>query len=79
MPPRTREERLFGAACLKVQLENSGGLVRGTSGIYEGALRDLELTDDEVTQFLQTQRGRVEQALSEGKNAMTRSSLTGSK
>ncbi len=79
MPPRTREERLFGAACLRVQLEKSGGLVRGTSGIYEGALRDLDLTDDEVSQFLQSQRGRVEQALSEGKSARARPSLTESK
>ncbi len=63
MPPRTKQERLFGAACLKLQLEKAGTFGSGASSIYDGALEDLVLTDDEVLRFLGSNREQVEQAL----------------
>ena len=63
MPPRTKQQRLFGAACLKLQLEKAGALGVGASSIYEGALQDLGLTDEDVTLFLESSREQVEQAL----------------
>ena len=69
MPPRTREQRLFGAACLKVQLERAG---ISNSEIYEGALSDLELTDAEVIDYLTRERNRVETALDQRANASTK-------
>jgi hypothetical protein len=62
MPPRTREERLFGAACLKVQLERLGGKA-GSMNIYRGALDDLQVTDEEVDAYLLEARPSVEAAL----------------
>ncbi|MEE2902527.1 MAG: hypothetical protein VYC39_09360 [Myxococcota bacterium] len=72
MPPRTREQRLFGAACLKVQLERAG---ISRSEIYNGALCDLELTDEDVVEFLSRERGRVEAALDHRKDAPTTNEL----
>jgi|GEM_PF-3123139 len=72
MPPRTREQRLFGAACLKVQLERTGF---SRSEIYDGTLCDLELTDEEVVDFLSRERGRVEAALDHRKDASTTNEL----
>jgi hypothetical protein len=63
MPTRTKEERLFGAACLKAQLEKSGSSGSGVSSIYQGTLKDLGLSDEEVTLFLDSQRDQVEEAL----------------
>lgn len=57
---RTREEKLFGAACLKVALAGHSG---GTSGIYDGALSDLGLTDAEVEAYLEQHRAEVEAQL----------------
>jgi hypothetical protein len=62
VPARTREERLFGAACLKVTLERSAGPAH-RSEIYRGALEDLGLTDAEVDAFLAEERPAVERAL----------------
>lgn len=56
---RTREERLFGAACLKLSLEGRSE----ASEIYRGALRDLELTDAEVDAYLADHRREVEARL----------------
>ena len=72
MPPRTREQRLFGAACLKVQLERKG---ISRSEIYEGALCDLKLKDEEVVEFLSRERERVEAALDNRTNAPTTNEL----
>ena len=60
--PRSRADRLFGAACLKVTLERSSGK-KATGEIYEGALEDLQLTDDEVHHYLLEHRSTVEAAL----------------
>ena len=62
MAPKTREERLFGAACLKITLERSGS---GTAGgeIYRDTLRDLGLTDVEVDAYLDEHRAVVQAAL----------------
>lgn len=57
---RTREEKLFGAACLKLTLVGHSGVA---SDIYEGALVDLGLTDAEVEAYLQRHRAEVEAQL----------------
>jgi hypothetical protein len=60
LPEKSKEQRLFGAACLKVKLQGRGG---GTNEIYESALKDLGLTDDEVEAYLSQHRDMVEAAL----------------
>jgi len=50
---KTREEMLFAAAVLRRSLELSGDEQRqGFKFVYEGVLRDLHLTDEEVVEFL---------------------------
>lgn len=61
MAPKTREERLFGAACLKVTLEKNGG--SAMNEIYTATLADLGLEPGEVEAYLRTARTRVEAAL----------------
>jgi hypothetical protein len=52
-PKKTREEMLFAAAVLRRSLELSGDEQRqGFKFVYEGVLRDLRLTDEEVGEFL---------------------------
>lgn len=68
MPRRTKRERLFGAACLKLTLETGGVQVSGNE-IYEGALRDLGLTDAEVDEYLRDNRREVREALKAGRAA----------
>lgn len=60
---RSREEKLFGAACLKLTLE--GALERGAAAIeiYEETLSELELTDAEVDGYLAAHRESVVRAL----------------
>lgn len=65
MAPKTREEKLFGAACLKVTLEKSEG--SATNEIYIGTLSDLGLEPDEVEVYLRAERPRVEAALEAGR------------
>lgn len=62
MPPRTKAQKLFGAACLKVGLERGKGDLSGANEIYQGALEDLGLREDEVDQFLEEHRDDVERA-----------------
>jgi hypothetical protein len=57
---RTKEQRLFGAACLKLMMEARGG---GPSEIYEQTLKDLDLTEDEVDVYLSEHRDVVQAAL----------------
>lgn len=65
--PRTREEKLFGAACLKVTLSaHPGGA--DTSDIYRGALSDLGVTDAEVEAYLALHRAEVEAKLARGRS-----------
>ncbi len=50
---KTRDEKLFAAAVLRRSFELSGDDGRqGFRFVYEGVLRDLGLTDDEVVAFL---------------------------
>src|SRR5688572_5471098 len=44
---KSREERLFGAACLKLKLKIRA-LGEGGQEVYRGALQDLGLRDEEV-------------------------------
>lgn len=65
MAPKTREERLFGAACLKVTLERNGG--SAMNEIYKATLSDLGLEAEDVEVYLRTERERVEAALDSGR------------
>jgi hypothetical protein len=67
MPPKSREERLFGAACLKVKLEQTLGERAGAAEIYQDTLRDLGLTEEDVAVYLDAHRGTVVEALSKGR------------
>jgi hypothetical protein len=67
MPARTREQRLFGAACLKRSLERTAGVGASELDIYKGALADLELKDEEVDAFLAEHSEDVDRALAAGR------------
>ncbi|MGF1509023.1 MAG: hypothetical protein ACFB9M_05920 [Myxococcota bacterium] len=60
MAARSREERLFGAACVRVTLESAGG---GLAGLYADMLKDLELDASDVEAYLEAHREEVEVAL----------------
>ncbi len=50
---KTRDEKLFAAAVLRRSFELSGDEGRqGFRFVYEGVLRDLGLTDEDVAEFL---------------------------
>lgn len=66
MAPRTREERLFGAACLRVKLEK-GGTPPAASEIYQATIADLGLSETDVEQYLARHRATVESALASGR------------
>jgi hypothetical protein len=66
MQRRTKEQRLFGAACLHVMLERTRSGGAGRSEIYRATLQDLELTEAEVEVYLATERSAVEAALARG-------------
>ncbi|CAN0595628.1 unnamed protein product, partial [Laminaria digitata] len=57
MAPKTREERLFGAACLRVTLERNGG--SAMNEIYNATLDDLGLEAEDVDTYLETERVKV--------------------
>jgi pseudouridine-5'-phosphate glycosidase len=59
-PPR--KNPLFGAAVVKAVLRKRGG-VSATSALYEGILRDLGVTDEQVEEFLADHAAEVEQAI----------------
>jgi hypothetical protein len=63
MKPRSREERLFGVACLRLTLERTPGHQAAGSEIYQETLRDLELTEADVDAYLLEHRQVVEAAL----------------
>lgn len=62
MPPRSKKDRLFGAACLRLK---TPPLSTG-EGIYQSVLRDLKLTEAEVDRYLEKHRDAVEAALESG-------------
>jgi hypothetical protein len=65
---RTRDEKLFGAAVLRRSLELRGDDHRvALQPVYEGVLRDLGLSDDEVTAYLAEHGARVEAAIGRGR------------
>lgn len=66
MPPKTREERLFGASCLKLKLQKTLGERAGAVEIYQQTISDLGLTDEDVDVYLDKNRSLVEAALAKG-------------
>jgi hypothetical protein len=62
--PKTRTERLFSAAVVRRSFELQEGRYReGFRFVYEGVLRDLELEDSEVEQYLAKHRDEIEAAI----------------
>ncbi len=59
MPPKSRAERLFGAACLKLALDRTSG----PTEIYRETLVDLGLTEEDVEAYLTEHREAVQVAL----------------
>jgi hypothetical protein len=67
-PTKTRAERLFSAAVLRRSFELQDEEYRaGFRFVYEGVLRDLELEDADVLEYLQQHRDDVERAIGRGK------------
>lgn len=65
MAPKSREQRLFGAACLKVTLEQNATSA-SASTIFLDTLKDLSLVEAEVDAYLREHREEVERALVRG-------------
>jgi hypothetical protein len=62
--PKTRAEKLFSAAVLRRSFELQEARYQdGFRFVYEGVLRDLELEESEVEQYLVEHRDEVEQAI----------------
>ncbi|OLC78197.1 MAG: hypothetical protein AUH83_03015 [Deltaproteobacteria bacterium 13_1_40CM_4_68_19] len=57
-----RKNPLFGAAVVKAVLRKRDG-VSASSALYEGILRDLGVTDDQVEAYLSAHADEVEQAI----------------
>ena len=61
---KTRDEKLFAAAVLRRSFELSGGEQRqGFQFVYDGVLRDMGLTDDEVAAYLAAHALEVDAAI----------------
>ena len=61
---KPRRNPLLGAAVLKALLvRRNGDAARPTLALYQGVLRDLKLTDEEVESFLAEHEQEVEQAI----------------
>ena len=62
--PKTRAEKLYSAAVLRRSFElQEARYQEGFRFVYEGVLRDLELEEHEVEQYLAEHREEVEQAV----------------
>lgn len=60
---KTREQKLFGAAVLKMSFRLREALDSPAfKHVYPGVLRDLELEDEEVEAFIAANRQAVEKA-----------------
>ena len=60
---KSRDERLYGAAVLKMSFRLRGAEDSPAFlGIYPGVLRDLELDDDTVERYIERHRAAVEAA-----------------
>jgi len=63
-PGKPRRNPLLGAAVLKALLLRRGGDDRKkTNALYEGILRDLDLTDEDVDRYLAEHGPEVEEAI----------------
>jgi hypothetical protein len=61
---KTRSEKLFSAAVLRLSFELQDGQYKeGFRFVYEGVLRDLELAEDDVEAYLASHRAEVEAAI----------------
>ncbi|WP_242392645.1 hypothetical protein [Anaeromyxobacter oryzisoli] len=61
---KTKAERLFSAAVLRRSFElQEPQYQQGFRFVYEGVLRDLELTDEEVAEYLAAHVAEVEAAI----------------
>ena len=62
--PKTRDEKLFSAAVVRRSFELQDEQYRaGFQFVYQGVLRDLELTDAEVEAYLAEHLAEVEAAI----------------
>jgi hypothetical protein len=62
--PKTRAERLFSAAVLRRSFElQDRQYESGFRFVYDGVLRDLELTDEEVVTYLGEHLAEVDRAI----------------
>ena len=63
-PVKPRRNPLLGAAVLKALLRRrAGDDLDKTKALYEGILRDLELTDEQVDRYLVEHAEEVEEAI----------------
>jgi hypothetical protein len=61
---KTREEKLFAAAVLRRSFELSGDQQpQGFRFVYDGVLRDLQLSDEDVVEFLASHGLEVDAAI----------------
>ncbi len=61
---KTRSERLFSAAVLRLSFELQDGQYReGFRFVYEGVLRDLGLAEAEVDAYLAAHADEVDEAI----------------
>jgi hypothetical protein len=62
--PKTHEERLFAAAVVRRSFElQEARYQEGFRFVYEGVLRDLDLEESEVEEYLAKHRNEIEQAV----------------
>lgn len=62
--PKTKAERLFSAAVLRRGFElQDGQYEQGFRFVYEGVLRDLDLEEREVDEYLAKHRAEVDAAM----------------
>ena len=61
---KTRAEKLFSAAVLRLSFELQDADYRqGFRFVYEGVLRDLQLAERDVEEYLAAHRAEVEKAI----------------
>ena len=60
---KAKRNPLFGAAVVKAVLRKRSAEASATSTLYEGILRDLGVTDEEVETYLAEHEDEVEQAI----------------
>jgi hypothetical protein len=61
---KTRAEKLFSAAVVRRSFElQEGRYQEGFRFVYEGVLRDLELEEKDVDEYLAKHRDEVDQAI----------------